>query len=97
MSGEIDKCEMSDGYHTLMVLFSIICNVFGSLAWKSLLHSDGTMFNDYFVVGISTPAGSYSYHFHKDHWDMFRVPELDNAPKWDGHMPSDIDRLLSLL
>lgn len=102
--GQVDNGEVSDGYHTFnelyhhhMVLFAVICNQFKLESWKSWLHNDGTLFEDYFIVGISTPQGNYSYHFHKDHWDMFRVPELDNAPKWDGHMLSDIDRLLSLL
>jgi hypothetical protein len=66
------------------------------VAWKSWLHFDGTMFDDYFIVGITTPQGNYSYHYHKDHWGMFDVPVMDRAPEWDGHVPSDIDRLLSL-
>ena len=31
-----------------------------------------------------------------DDWDKFKVKEIPNAPKWDGHMPKDITRLLSL-
>lgn len=96
--------ETSDGYHTFnelyhhrMVLFSIVCTMFKDNAWKSWLHSDGTMFDDYFIVGVTTPKGNYSYHYHKDCWDYFSVPELKHAPEWDGHLPSDINRLLSLL
>lgn len=98
------KGNISDGSHTFdelyyhrMVLFAIICNAHKDKAWKSWKHEDNTMFDDYFIVGITTSKGDYSYHYHKDHWDMFKVKELKNAPKWDGHMPSDIDRLLSLL
>jgi hypothetical protein len=99
-----DKGQISDGSHTFdelyyhrMVLFAIICNQNKVNAWKSWKHSDGTMFDDYFIVGVSTSAGDYSYHYHKNFWDKFDVTELHNAPEWDGHKPSDIDRLFSLL
>lgn len=55
------------------------------------------MFDDYFIVGITAEEGNYTYHYHKDHWSMFNVQELDNAPKWDGHKSEDITRLLSLV
>lgn len=100
---EIDFGNVSDGSHTFnelyyhrMVLFSIICNTYKDKAWKSWKHHDGTMYDDYFIVGITTDLGDYSYHYYKDGWDMFKVKELDNAPKWDGHKPRDIHRLLSL-
>lgn len=97
--------EISDGYHTFdelyhhrMVLFAIICNIADDGdAWKSKLHHDGTMYDDYFIVGINTPEGQYSYHYHMDNWDTFQVTELDFAPEWDGHKPEDITRLFSLL
>jgi len=68
-----------------------------SESWKSWHHDDGTMFDDYFIVGVTTKEGDYSYHYHKDYWDRFKVKALDHALKWDGHKPSDIDRLNSLL
>lgn len=96
--------EVSDGYHTFnelyyhrMILFSVICNTYKDKAWKSWKHSDGTMFDDYFIVGITTDEGNYTYHYHKDYWDMFKVKNLDFAPEWDGHEPKDITRLLSLV
>ena len=50
-----------------------------------------------FKVGIDTPEGQYSYHYHKKYWDKFKcVNELEFAPEWDGHKPEDVDRLLSL-
>jgi hypothetical protein len=96
--------EISDGYHTFdelyyhrMVLFSVICNQNKEKAWKSKLHADGTMYDNYFIVGITTDEGDYTYHYHMDSWDMFNVKELEFAPEWDGHKPDDIARLLSLL
>lgn len=98
------KGDISDGYHTFnelyyhrMVLFSIICNTNKCSAWKSWKHDDDTMYPDYFIVGIKTPKGDYTYHYHKDYWYMFDVNVIRRAPKWDGHKPEDITRLLSLL
>jgi hypothetical protein len=99
-----DTGKISDGYHTFeelyyhrMVLFSIICNQNKDKAWKSGLHADGTMYYNHFIVGITTPEGNYSYHFHNDSWDLFDVTDLYNAPELDGHKPADIKRLYSIL
>lgn len=98
------KGQISDGSHTFdelyyhrMILFSVICNTYREQAWKSWKHNDGTMYDDYFIVGITTKDGDYSYHYHKDYWYEFNVKELEYAPKWDGHMPDDIKRLQTLL
>lgn len=98
-----DKSKISDGSHTFeelyhhrAILFSIICNTYKNQSWKSWKHDDGTMFEDYFVVGVTTEQGEYSYHYHKDYWKYFEVKELTYAPVWDGHKPSDIERLFTL-
>ena len=95
--------ETSDGYHTFnelyhhrMILFSVICNTYKDKAWKSNLHSDGTMFDNYFMVGLTTDEGDFSYHYHEDDWDKFQVKVLDSAPEWDGHESKDVIRLESL-
>ena len=97
------KNEISDGNHTFeelyyhrMVLFAAICNSNKHISWKSRLHDDETMFRDYFIVGILTPMGQISYHYHQDDWNYFDVEELTHAPKWDGHTSEDIERILSL-
>lgn len=85
--------DTSDGYHTFnelyhhrAVLFAMICNQNKEIAWKSKKHSDGTMFDNMFIVGIETPAGQATYHYDiEPYWDYFNVKELDNAPLWDGH------------
>lgn len=92
----------SDGYHTFnelyhhrAILFSVICNDRLDRAWKSKMHHDGTMYDGMFIVGIQTPNGQATYHYDIDpYWDMFRVPELSQAPKWDGHTPAQaIERI----
>lgn len=96
--------EVNDGSHSFdelyyhrMVLFSVICNSHKDKAWKSWKHDDDTMYDDYFIVGIDTPEGQFSYHYHKDWWDQFDVTELEKAPKWDGHCSDDVPRLMSLI
>ena len=100
-----DKGEISDGYHTFnelydhrAKLFSVICNMNPLIAWKSKKHSDGSMYDGMFIVGINTPEGPATYHYYIDkYWDLFKVKELDYAPEWDGHTSEDaINRILSL-
>ena len=89
--------EASDGYHTFnelyhhrAVLFSVICNMHPLCAWKARKHNDGTMYDGMFIVGINTPSGQASYHYDiTPYWDMFRVPEMEFAPVWDGHTPNE--------
>ena len=97
--------DFSDGYHTFnelyhhrAVLFSVICNMFPDKAWKSKLHDTGDMFEGMFIVGIETEHGQATYHYDiEPYWDMFKVKELEKAPKWDGHTPSDaIERICNL-
>lgn len=100
----ISRKEVSDGYHTFgelyyhrMILFSLLLNNHPKISWKAKKHHDGTMFDDTsFICGIETPEGQYTYHYHLEHWDMFKVKEMEFAPKYDGHLPSDITRLLTI-
>jgi hypothetical protein len=97
--------ELSDGYHTFnelyhhrAILFSVICNSNPSKAWKSKLHDTGDMFDGMFIVGIETPNGLATYHYDiEPYWDMFKVKELERAPKWDSHTPADAIQRISML
>lgn len=97
--------ELSDGYHTFnelyhhrAVLFSVICNLMPDKAWKSKLHDTGDMFEGMFIVGIETPNGQATYHYDVNpYWDMFKVKELEKAPKWDGHTSTEaINRIANI-
>lgn len=96
--------DISDKWHTFgelynhrMILFLTIQLAHKDKAWKSKQHDDGTMFEDSFIVGLETPEGQYSYHYNLEFWDLFEdIKELEYAPKFDGHRPEDITRLLSL-
>ena len=102
-----DMGEVSDGYHTFNQLYHQRAVLFAALvkqnkdkAWKSFKHSDGEFCfgedSEMFIVGIDTPEGSYTYHYHKKYWDMFDCRELVVGKEWDGHTEEDVTRLLSL-
>lgn len=102
-----DMGEVSDGYHTFnqlyhqrAVLFATIVNQNKDKSWKSFKHSGGNYCFDsngeWFIVGIDTPQGSYTYHYAKEYWDMFDCEELECGKEWDGHTEEDVTRLLSL-
>lgn len=97
--------ELSDGYHTFnglyyqrMVLFAALVNAYNDKAWKSWRHEDGKPCFDggWFIVGIDTPKGSYTYHYEDKYWNCFECEELPVAKHWDGHTEADVIRLLSL-
>ena len=97
--------ELSDGFHTFndlyhqrAVLFAALVKAHRDLAWKSLRHEDGELCfgGGWFIVGIDTPEGSYTYHYEEKYWDMFDCQALALARHWDGHTDKDVARLLSL-
>lgn len=101
--------SLSDGYHTFdelyhhrALLFASLCmTTFRNVAWKSLLHDDpknNPMYAGMFIVGVETPDGQATYHYDIDpYWSIFKVKELDHAPKYDGHTPTEaIERILHL-
>ena len=97
--------KISDRYHTFDELYKhramlfcslLMTSTFRSIAWKSLLHSDGTMFDGMFIVGVNTDDGQATYHYDiNPYWSMFKnIKELDRAPEFDGHTPDQaIDRI----
>ena len=110
---EVDAMDISDDYHTMDELYdhrraltAALLNTInqsnirfaeGERAWKSKLHSDGTMFEGYFICGLTTLNGLISYHYELQYWEQFRVPEMERAPEYDGHTSQDvIERLLKL-
>jgi hypothetical protein len=101
-----DSAEVSDGFHTMSELYDHRRALTAALfsAWRSLgvpvmkakEHSDGTMFDGYFIVMAIRPTGQISYHYDREYWDQFDVPEVPRTPPWDGHSAADvIHRLLA--
>ena len=101
-----DIGDVSDGFHTFnglyeqrMILFAALVKAYKDKAWKSYRHEDGEYCfgGGWFVVGIDTPEGSYTYHYENKYWDMFDCMDLPRAKHWDGHTEADAEtRLMSL-
>ena len=101
-----DIGEVSDGFHTFnglyeqrMILFAALVKAYKDKAWKSYRHEDGEYCfgGGWFIVGIDTPEGSYTYHYEDKYWDMFDCVDLPRAKHWDGHTEADAEtRLMSL-
>lgn len=101
-----DIGELSDGFHTFnalyeqrMILFAALVRAYKDKAWKSYRHEDGELCfgGGWFIVGIDTPEGCYTYHYENKDWDMFDCIDLPRAPHWDGHTEEDAEtRLMSL-
>lgn len=99
-----DTSNISDGSHTFgelyhhrALLFATICNMNREVAWKSKRHEEGDMIDGFFIVGIETPEGQFTYHYPLEYWSIFKVKKMNYAPVWDGHSSEDVDRLLSLV
>lgn len=97
--------DLSDGYHTFndlyyqrMFLFAALVKQNKGKAWKSYRHEDGEpcFGGGWFIVGIDTPEGSYTYHYENKDFDLFDCEELPVAKHWDGHTEVDVTRLLYL-
>lgn len=100
---EID--DVSDGFHTFrqlyyqrMMLFAAIVKQNKDKAWKSLRHEDGELCfgGGWFIVGIDTPEGNFTYHYEDNCFSLFDCEELERGKHWDGHTEKDVTRLLSL-
>ena len=102
----LDTGKISDGYHTFhdlyeqrKILSAVLFSTWKGISWKSKKHADGKrpFGGGWFVVGIETPEGQYTYHYKMEDWDLFDVREVERAPKWDHHTAADVKRLLSLM
>ena len=97
--------DLSDGCHTFnglyyqrMMLFAALVKAYKDKAWKSWKHEDEELCfgGGWFIVGIDTPEGSYTYHYEAKYFNLFDCEELPMAKHWDGHTEKDVIRLLSL-
>lgn len=96
----------SDGYHTFDELYEHRTTLFIAwvkalvylgeasilLPWKSRKHSDGTMFDGWFIMGVGiAPGDQITYHLPLSKWDETSfVREIERAPDFDGHTSADV-------
>lgn len=103
-----------DGYHTFeelydhrITLFITLCRICANditeykfiYVWRSKLHSDGSSFEGWFVLGIGKEKGEQiTYHLPLDRWEETNFAEtLEKAPEYDGHTSGDVlERLKNL-
>ena len=106
-----EKCKTKpctcDGYHTFdelyehrILLFIELCRRMNGVVWCSVLHSDGSKYEDWFILGIHKGEGfQITYHLPSRYWDEVCdfAEVLEKAPKYDGHTSDDIIKRLSSL
>lgn len=106
----VDSNQVSDGYHTFgelyehrIVIYMALCKHLSYLSnnvWMSLLHSDGTSFEGWFVLGINKEKGEQiTYHLPVKYWNKCTefAEELEKAPEFDGHTSEDVLKRLAEL
>lgn len=106
----IDRSQISDGYHTFSELYSHRNTLFIALSkmlqksgayfvWRSLKQSDGIQYKNWFLMGISEePGKQISYHLPYELWEKTNfATTLPKAPEFDGHKSEDVtNRLFEL-
>lgn len=67
--------------------------------WRSKLHSDGSKYEGWFVLGINKEPGlQITYHIPMERWEETDFVEtLEKAPEFDGHSPADVLARLKVL
>ncbi len=67
--------------------------------WRSKLHSDGTKFEGWFILGIGKENGKQiTYHLPLSKWDDTNFADtLEKSPEWDGHSAEDVLKRLKNL
>lgn len=114
-AGQLATDDISDGYHTFgelynhrIVLYMVLAKHIASLfsgterkpVWKSKAHSDGSVWEGWFILGVFKEKGrQITYHLPILEWDKCSfAEELDKAPDWDGHTSADVlERLNALI
>jgi hypothetical protein len=97
--------DVSDGYHTFaelydhrIALFIALCEHIDRVTptgnvWRSKLHSDGSSFDGWFIMGIGREPGTQiSYHLPMSRWAEtdWLGTEDERAPEFDGHTSADV-------
>lgn len=70
----------------------------GAYVWKSRTHSDGSVWEGWFLLGIGTePGEQITYHLPEKYWALCEFTELEQAPEFDGHTSADVLKRISNL
>lgn len=90
-------------YEHRIVLFIKLCKLLNSLpgdyhtpknaqVWKSNMHSDGTVWDGWFIMGIGVAQGhQITYHLPVSYWNECSFAETRiMPPEFDGHTSNDV-------
>lgn len=105
---KVDTNKITDGYHTFEELYEHRCLLWVKLLnysarsnpdqeinWKSIKHSDGSVWDGWFIAGHGIEAGDQiTYHLPMRLWEKLEVKERLTAPPYDGHTPQDVIKRL---
>lgn len=107
----LKPAQITDGYHTFEELYThrielyvALCKIikgnFSVPVWASTKHSDGSSYDNWFILGIYKDKGrQITYHLPSNYWsEVCEFAEiLEQAPEFDGHSSADvIDRIKKL-
>lgn len=108
VENKLDTNKISDGYHTFeelyehrITLFIALCRLMkfeyklqydGKGVWRSKAHSDGSVWDGWFILGIlQTPGQQITYHLPISKWEETNfATTLDKAPEFDGHSSQEV-------
>ena len=83
--------DISDGsqafgdlYFHRAVLFAALLKAYPDKSWRSKVQSDGHGLPGYFLCGIQTPEGQYSYHYTLDQLDLIKRRPKEHAEVTEG-------------
>lgn len=97
-----DTNRISDGYHTFEELYEHRIVLYIALVkqllnqgrgdiWKTQVHSDGSVWDGWFLLGIGyKPGEQITYHLPMRFYDDIPVVQIHQAPEFDGHSSSDV-------
>lgn len=103
----VDSNKISDGYHTFselydhrIALWMTLCKLVATSpafapntrVWKTRIHSDGSSFIGWFVLGMKEEFGEQiTYHLPEKCWEScWFAEQIDKAPEFDGHTAADV-------
>lgn len=106
----VNEVSISDGYHTFDELYDHRITLYIALCkqiyyehkyrvWRSQIHSDGSKYDGWFILGIGEEKGKQiTYHIPNERWDETNfAADLDKAPEFDGHTSQDVLQRIKLL
>jgi hypothetical protein len=98
--------EISDRYHTFnqlyehrITIYLAMCRLVAAqgkkTVWMSKTHSDGSVWDGWFLLGIGEQNGEQiTYHLPDSYWEPLREEALfvllEKAPPFDGHSSEDV-------